>query len=250
VSAVNDSCDVAVIGILEASLDDMAALRKCPGPPHQNDQDFSCLKYADEHTVLGLGAVLHALTRLPRVEPLDSWGVIAAPRWPGRLGTAHAIAKYRANGPRSISPVAVPNLCMHAMSGTISMALGMHGPNFGVGGGLASVADGLLAGLVVQLEHRLPGTWLVLSEWDVEPGSRPDDTIPTARALALALVTPGAGDAGWRLRLQATASPSPHLACPRLAELTQFLAAPRRPERAWSCTLDWGMELVVTGAAA
>lgn len=255
VSSANDTCDIAAMGNLEASLDELAHLRKCPGPAFGKAQEFSCLKHADEHTVLGLGAVLHALagsalTASLRHDALEHWGVIAAPRWPGRLGTSHAIAKYRENGPRTISPVAIPNLCMHAMSGTISLALGMHGVNFGVGGGIASVADGLLTGLAIQLEHQLPGTWLVMSEWDVEPGEDDEQASPTARALALALVSPGAPEARWRLRLQPADTPSREPACPRLAELTRFLREPRPANESWSCTLDWGMELVLTGIAA
>ena len=79
--------------------------------------------------------------------------------------------------------MAIPNVCLHSMSGTISLAFAMRGPNFGVGGGLASVADGLLTGLGVQLEHRPPGTWVVLTEWDFEPGQMPGT--PHAHAVAL-----------------------------------------------------------------
>lgn len=250
VTNVNDACDVAAVGLVAATLDEMGELRKCPGPAYGKAQEFSCLKHADEHTVVGMSAVLHALAQRPVLDRLHLWGVIAAPRWPGRLGTVHGLEKYRQQGPRTISPVAIPNLCMHAMSGTISLALGMHGLNFGVGGGLASVADGLLAGLVVQLEHQLPGTWLVLSEWDDEPGAPGHHAKSIARAVALALVTPGTAEPRWRLRLRPADAPGQELGCPRLAELTRFLGAPSPPERTWSCTLDWGMELVLTGNAA
>lgn len=252
--SLRDECAIAAVGMAQATLAEIAHFRKNPGTSPFAVGDFSFLKHADEHTVVALAAILDALRQFPAGTSFDEWGVVAAPRWPGRLPAAAAYAKFSSDGPRGVSALLIPNICLHALSGSISLAFGMHGPNFGVGGGLANVADGLLAGLVVQLEQNLPGTWILLSEWDVEPHVPvQDQPTPVARALALAVV-PANGQARQpRLRLQPAATSATVSAPvgsnatehPRLAGLANFLATPS-PNAAWSCTMDWGMELVVT----
>ena len=119
----------------------------------------------------------------------------------------------------------------------------MRGPNFGVGGGLASIADGLLTGLGLQLEQRLPGTWVIFSEWEVEPGQEAGGATPRARALALALGPRKPDPSTPHLRLRPASASSLAPAHPRLAGLTDFLRDPSKP---WSCTFDWGMELLLS----
>jgi hypothetical protein len=78
------------------------------------------------------------------------------------------------------------------MSGAISLALGTHGPNFGVGGGPGCEGEALLAGLALLEGMGLPGVWLVLSRVEPEGPADPDTGQPAAGscclALALALV--------------------------------------------------------------
>jgi hypothetical protein len=239
----NDECAILSFGTARASLDEIAHLRKDPGPGRPKALEFQILKHADEQTVLALAALLHALAAFPHVL-FDDWGVVAAPRWPGRFGTATALERYQADGARGVSPMAIPNVCLHSMSATISLAFAMRGPNFGVGGGLASVADGLLTGLGVQLEHRPPGTWVVLTEWEVEPGQTPGT--PHAGALALALAPTYRAPMARRLCLQPSISTRASRACPRLASLTDHLLQPAGANKPWICKLDWGMELVLS----
>src|SRR5262249_37403304 len=148
---------------------------------------YQLLKHADEHTVVALAAMLDALAKFPKETDFGDWGIVAAPRWPGRFGLSTAMDRYRSDGARGVSPLAVPNLCLHSLSATVSIVFSMHGPNYGVGGGLASVADGLLAGLCMQLEQRPPGTWVILTEWDREPGRLENSESSQVRAVALAL---------------------------------------------------------------
>ena len=79
------------------------------------------------------------------------------------------------------------------MSGTVSQALKVHGPNFGVGGGPAGVAEALLtADARCSTGAALPGVWVVLTVSGSRPAARRGAATrgpaPTALRLALALV--------------------------------------------------------------
>lgn len=127
------------------------------------------LKHADEQTVLALSAVLHAVDRFGLNGRTHSdWGVIAAPRYLGRLQTMFHVDRYRRQGASTVSPLIIPHLSLHSTSGTISQALGLHGPNFGVGGAHGHLAEGLLAALVLA-DEGVPGAWLVATAWCPEP---------------------------------------------------------------------------------
>ncbi|MCI0639322.1 MAG: hypothetical protein L0Y72_03770 [Gemmataceae bacterium] len=231
----NDQCAIAAIGMAQATLDDIAALRK----------DTIAPKHADEHTVVGVAAMQRARAAFPDGFSFADWGVVAAPRWPGRLSSYAPLEKYHREGARSVSAMLIPNLCLHAMSGTVSLAFQMHGPNFGVGGGLANVPDGLLAGMVVQLEQNLPGTWVVLTEWNREPFSpAAEEGTPVLQALALALTTEATVSAARHLRLEPSEVLTSQPAYPRLQGLLNYLAAPM-DDQLWWCALDWGMDLVL-----
>jgi hypothetical protein len=272
-----DECAIVGWGTAQATLEEIARLRKDPGPGRPEALDFQILKHADEHTVLALAAMLNGVTTVPHpslsppghedglrgADRFGDWGVVAAPRWPGRFGTASALERYRADGPRGVSPMAIPNVCLHSLSGTVSLVFQMRGPNFGVGGGLASVSDGLLAGLILQLEQRLPGTWVILSEWDVEPGHLDARTTPRVQALALALRPVEQAPCARRLALRATSATTGFATgrkearqpprngdeeafSPRLAGLIDHLRCSAGAKAAWKAPLDWGAELVLT----
>jgi hypothetical protein len=241
-----DECAIVGIGVAQATLEEIARLRKDPGPGRPATLEFQVLKHADEHTVLALSAMLKGLAGFPPEAHFRDWGVVAAPRWPGRLAIAGSLEKYHSDGARGVSPLLIPNLCLHSLSGTVSLAFRMRGPNFGVGGGLASVPDGLLAGLNVQLEHRPPGTWVLFTEWDLEPGQIGAQQTPRASALALALGPVAETPSARRLLLRPTSAPPKAPAYPRLAGLVDFLSRPFSGQASWSCALDWGMELALT----
>ena len=245
-----DACAVVGHGTAHATLEQISLLRKDPGPGRPKALEFQILKHADDHTVLGLVAMMQALAKWPSGADFADWGIVAAPRWPGRLGTAHALERYQSDGPRGVSPLAIPNVCLHSLSGTVSLVFGMHGPNFGVGGGLASVADGLLAGLVMQLEQQPPGTWVLFSEWDAEPGQGGHDATTPARALALALAPVEQAPAAPRLCLRPAVLPVSTPAYPRLRTLTDYVLDASPEKMPWSCTFDWGQELVLTEGAS
>jgi hypothetical protein len=208
-------CDVVAFGTARATADTLPALRHQPGPPLGEPLPASFLKHADEQTVVALAAALQAIHRHGlTATSFTDWGVLAAPRFLGREALAGALQRFATEGAWGISPHVIPHHSLHSLSGTISQALKIHGPNFGVGGGPDSAAEGLLTAAALLARDRLPGVWVVWSGWDPEPtpGRNGHLAPPTVCAAALALV---AGRPDWdgpKLRLAASsgAAPDPH----------------------------------------
>ena len=124
----------------------------------------------------------------------SQWGVIAAPRFLGRAALAVAFARFAAEGAWGISPHVIPHHSLHALSGTVSQALKIHGPNFGVGGGADSAAEALLAASALLADGEVPGLWVVLTGFEPEfvpndtTDSKPTSTSVDCVAVALALM--------------------------------------------------------------
>ena len=109
-----------------------------------------------------------------------------------------------AEGVWGTSPHLIPHFALHSASGSISLALGSHGPNLGVGGGRRAVAEGFLAALTWLSTGTVPGVWLVLSGWSPELVPDPAGNSPQAGeclGLALALVGLGNGPGGPAVRI-------------------------------------------------
>jgi hypothetical protein len=220
---------------------DMAALRQRPGPGAGERLPASFLKHADEQSVAGLAAVLRAVEDhgLGGISFTD-WGVLGAPRFIGRVAMATAMHRFAAEGAWGISPHLIPHRSLHAVSGTVSQALKIHGPNFGVGGGPRGAAEGLLTAAALLGSRPLPGVWLVVTGWQPEPV--PDaqghtTTSGVCAAAALALVAPRPRWRGLRLRVGAGTDPAP--GAPRspltLEDLLTALAADPCPApAAWA----------------
>jgi hypothetical protein len=184
----------------------------------------SLLRYSDEQTVAGVAAVFTAVERMGS-DPsrFEGWGVVAAPRYLGRANLAQTLRRFDAEGVWGTSPHLIPHFALHSPAGTISLALGLHGPNLGVGGGEHAAAEGWLAALSWLSIGAVPGVWLVLSGWSPELRPSRDGGPPSAgecQALALALVSDGGG-CGPRVRVL-TGAEGPGGAAPgdlaRLAE--------------------------------
>src|SRR5262249_53454786 len=151
---------------------------------------------------------------------------------------AYALQRYATEGAWGVSPHLIPNRSLHSVSGAVSLALKIHGPNFGVGGGPGCLLEVLRTATAVLHGDRLPGVWVVLTAWDPEP--TPDGrNAPPAEChclgLALGLMAARAGWRGPRLRLvpearlvaddaRTAAGATPSLL--NLAGLMQALAAP------------------------
>lgn len=133
---MTSACSLIAAGVAAATLAELPALRECPGGPQGPRIPPRFLRHADEQTVVGLTAVLRAMGDSSLAgQRYDEWGVIAAPVFPGRLGGAATFTKYREGGPAAISPHIIPQHSLHSVAGAVSIALGLHGPNFGIGGG-------------------------------------------------------------------------------------------------------------------
>jgi hypothetical protein len=197
----------------------LADLRRQPGPACGAPLPPAFLKHTDEQTVVGLAAVLraihdHGLTPAPQARSASDgttgnpgftdWGIVAAPRFLGRPTMAAALQRFAAEGAWGVSPHLIPHRTLHSVSGTVSQALKIHGPNFGVGGGPGAAAEGLLTGAAMLECRRLPGVWVVITALD--PEQAPDECGRPApgtvcAGLALALVAPRPQGAGIRLRV-------------------------------------------------
>lgn len=148
------------------------------------------VRHADEQTLAGLAAVLQTWRQLPQPLPLaEQWGVLAAPEYFGKEATLAALQRYRAEGPSAISPHLIPNHCLHSLAGSISVLLGLHGPNYGVGGGPGQFAELLLAGILETVQQPVPGFWLVATAWRMVPSELglSAQSVPVCLALALAV---------------------------------------------------------------
>jgi hypothetical protein len=131
-----------------------------------------------------MAALLQAIIRhdLTRVDFAD-WGVLAAPRFLGRLTTIQALDRFAAEGAWGISPHLIPHRTLHAISGTISQALQIHGPNLGVGGGPDAALEVMRVAAAFLANRDIPGFWVIMSGWDSEPvpppTTSPHDAVPS-----------------------------------------------------------------------
>jgi hypothetical protein len=176
---------------------DVPALRRKPGPVPEGWGRVppSLLRNSDEQTIAGTAAVFGAMEAMGSTgAEFESWGVVAASRYLGRANLAVALRCFVAEGVWGTSPHLIPHFALHSASGTISLALGLHGPNLGTGGGLHAEAEGFLAALTWLAAGVVPGVWLVLSGWSPELSPDPRGNATPAgecRALALALTSVG-----------------------------------------------------------
>jgi hypothetical protein len=218
-------------GMFRMPSGEVAALRRKPGPIPEGwaPPMSSLLRNSDEQTIAGLCAVFTAIDKmgLPR-DRYEGWGVVAASRFLGRANLARALESFLEEGVWGTSPHLIPHFALHSASGTISLGLGLHGPNLGVGGGLHAAAEGFLAALTWLSMGTVPGVWLVLSGWSPElVPSRGGDSLAPRECQALAIGLAVTGGPGGRLAFRASlGTDSHHATAPvDLVALEEILAA-------------------------
>lgn len=192
---------------LQADHASMLETRKRPGLYRGQPLPASVLKNIDDQTMLGLAAVLVAIERLP--DPtidLTDWAILGSPRFISRINLIDQFKKFKADGPWTASPHSIPHRCLHSVSGTISQALKIHGPNFGNGGGPGGYLETILSAISLLQAGEAPGAWVVCTGYDPEPYS--DILLRNGwrlHALAMALVPDASAEAKWQLRVQPAA---------------------------------------------
>jgi hypothetical protein len=216
---------------------EVSALRRKPGPVPEGwtAPAPSLLRNSDEQTIAGLCAVYAAIDtmRMPR-DSYTGWGVVAASRYLGRANLARALQSFLAEGVWGTSPHLIPHFALHSAAGTLSLGLGLHGPNLGVGGGLHAAAEGFLAALTWLSTGSVRGVWLVLSGWSPElipdrSGGPPTATDCQALAIALRLCATSV----WRRAFRARVGGDPRMAVAPidLVALDERLRSEWKPEQ-------------------
>ncbi|NBT12979.1 MAG: hypothetical protein EBS56_05265 [Planctomycetia bacterium] len=259
---VRPACVLERHAVVEVPLSEIQALRDVPVPVGAPALPPRFLRHCDEQTVVGVRAVLEALaceSAAPRSLARD--GVIAAPRLAGRITAAQTLAQVATAGDVAVSPHVVPQCSLHALASAVSVALGMHGPNFGTSGGPEALSEGLFTALSLVQTAGCDRLWLVLTEWDEEPvldaAGRPGND-PLCRALALALAPCTAAEPvgiGLTLRSATQRGCEPAAASgpgPGLAAFTAALALAGDGGviASWSHICPWGAEIRITAPAA
>jgi hypothetical protein len=191
------SAEVLAYGRSEKTRDEIALLRRKPGgsPEGWPALQPALLRNCDDQTVAALVAVHAAIARLDSSDPrtVADWGILASSRFLGRSSLVVALNRFRSEGVWAVSPHLIPHYALHSPAGMLSLALGVHGPNLGVGGGASAAFEGLLTAITWLDAKVVPGLWLVLTGWS--PELVPDQAgEPIAdcwcHALALALGPP------------------------------------------------------------
>lgn len=251
-------CRVAGHGLVECRASALGDLRGLAAPAGAPPIPHRFLRHADEHTVVGLHAVLAAIAAGPPPPDLSRHAVVAAPCQSGRLAAARTLAQLPAGGAVTVSPHVVPQCSLHSVAGAVSVALGMHGPHLGVGGGPDALAEGLLAATTLLLhgDPECTAVWLVATDWDEEPALDPAGNPhgdPVCRALAVQLVPSGDADDdgspthGVGLVLQPSARqesrPRLHEPAGGLVAFARALAICREGAApvAWAVDCPWGV---------
>ena len=206
----------------------MPALRKELAGQFKDTLTSSVVKNADEQSLVALVALSEAIAQSP-MERADEWGVIAAPRFFGRTRCAEMVRKFREQGAWSASPHIIPQCMLHSLSGLLSQAFGIHGPNIGAGGSRGGEREALLAAFGWISAGRLPGVWLVLTSWDSESPAYSDGV---CTALAVGLQSSAAGLPKLRLLTSGNAGNVPPFS---LESLGEELSA------GWSRSARWEM---------
>jgi hypothetical protein len=209
------AAEVGGHALVRMTREEVAAYRRRPGPAPQGWRAIppSTLRYSDEQTIAAVAAVCRALQSLHAGDrgPFAEWGILAAPRFPGRAHLAVALDRFRSEGVWGVSPQLIPHFALHSQAGTLSLVLGTHGPNLGLGGGIHAATEGLLTALTWLRSGRVPGVWLALTGWSPEyqPNAEGNPAHPSD-CLAMVLVllpTDPAAPGRTQIRLVHTAGP-------------------------------------------
>jgi len=241
-------CGLAARGHVRVPVEQLPQLRRCPCAVAPDALPASFLKHADEQTVAGIATVLQAIHdhHLTGTD-FRNWGVLAAPFFLGRNTIGAALARFAAEGAWGVSPHLIPHRSLHSLSGTLSHALKIQGPNFGVAGGPGVCSEVLLNAAALLHGQRLPGLWVVLTRMDPElppiPSGQPvPGTFAVALTLALVPWLPGSSFPRLRLQVDDKGIRSEDVTIEVLEQLLERSRLERTPQ---TLTLDYGARLEI-----
>ena len=145
------SAEVRAHALCRMTRDQISSARRKPGNPPEGWPAVqpSLLRNSDDQTIAAMAAVHATLRRMGQSDPrcLEHWGILVSSRFLGRSGLVVALDRFRSDGVWGVSPHLIPHYALHSPAGTLSLALGVHGPNLGVGGGVSSEFEGILTAL-------------------------------------------------------------------------------------------------------
>jgi hypothetical protein len=190
-------------GTARLSIAELTAMRKQPPDCFSPKLSPLFLKHSDEQTLAALAALYRAKSDFALGgEDFGPWAVLSISRYLGRNSFAALRAKYAAEGAWGISVQVIPHRTAHSVSGTISLALGLHGPAIGVNGGANGEDTGLLALPSILAQPQWNGAWLVFSKWEPELAvNESGDIISNSVCVAAALAVVNAENADQRTSL-------------------------------------------------
>jgi hypothetical protein len=112
----DDALEAAVVaaGCAAVPLGQFAALRKEPPTFGGVELAGHFLKHADEQTIVALRAIGRAIDAHDmRPREMTNWGVVAAPRYIGRLAGAAILDRFAKQGGSGVPPHAVAQNSLH-----------------------------------------------------------------------------------------------------------------------------------------
>ncbi len=128
---------------------------------------------SEDQTIAALAAVHATLRRMGQSDP-RAWNAGESGRLPVPRPVRPRVGdRFRSEGVWGVSPHLIPHYALHSPAGTLSLALGIHGPNLGVGGGDPPLRGDLDGIDVVGWD------WFPASGWSSAAGRR--NSFRTAR---------------------------------------------------------------------
>jgi len=214
-------CDVVASASAIVAAEETSRLREPLVAAFCDRVSNALLKQADEQSLVTLRAFCNLFQRWPELRrPDPNWGLVVAPRVPGRKRVIESIGKFREQGAWSISPHIIPHCTLHSLAGLLSQVLDLHGPNIGTGGKPGCEGEAFAVAGTWLAAERLPGLWLVLTGWDRESATYRGSM---CQALVLGLKSAARQDAVGRSRV--IISPTAALPHVPLVSLEAFLTA-------------------------
>jgi hypothetical protein len=227
-------------GAARLTMPELAALRKESLPNLPVRLSPQLLRYSDEQTLAALVALSEATKSIALAsKDFGDWAIVSTSRNLGRSAFAAVVDKYRSEGPWGVSVQVIPHCTAHAVAGTLSLAIGSHGPCIGAGD---DELNAVLSAACVLRQPGWCGAWIVFSGWlpelTIDTSGRPtSDSICTAAAIAVTRQPSGCSLGTIRI------------AAPRIPKLlsreattgetsstgfTEFLSDERGDRRTWS----------------